>query len=119
VWQIPLIIAGSLIVSAIVLGVLLQQQPAPAGAIDGIVASATWPVLLEVLLVVAVVTPVWEEVLFRGLLFSSLTRHLPAVVAALVPQRVRRGSRRAVDGRSPVRRSDRARAVGRIGWMRC
>jgi uncharacterized protein len=73
-WQIPPIIAGCLIVVAIVMGLLLRQEPPPAGSIDGVVVSANWAVLVGVLLVVAVVTPLWEEVVFRGLLFASLTR---------------------------------------------
>ncbi|MCC5949920.1 MAG: CPBP family intramembrane metalloprotease [Nitriliruptoraceae bacterium] len=83
-WQIPLIIAGSLIVPAIVLGLLLRQEPPPAGLIDDVVMSANWLVLVGVLLVIAVVTPLWEEVVFRGLLFSSLTRTMPTIMAAIL-----------------------------------
>ncbi|MCC5948971.1 MAG: CPBP family intramembrane metalloprotease [Nitriliruptoraceae bacterium] len=83
-WQIPLIIGGTLIVTAIVMGLLLRQEPPPAGSIDDVVVSANWAVLVGVLLVVAVVTPLWEEVVFRGLLFSSLTRNMPTIVAAIL-----------------------------------
>lgn len=80
-WQLPVIIIGSAAFAAFVLGVLFGLEPTE-GTLDDI-ARGGWTSALAVLLVSAVIWPPLEEVLFRGLLFSSLTRSLPAWLAAV------------------------------------
>jgi membrane protease YdiL (CAAX protease family) len=62
---------------AAALGADLPEPPAdPLIAADG-------PGLLALLPAAALLAPAWEELLFRGLLFDRLRRHLPAPAAVL------------------------------------
>lgn len=87
-WQVPLIMAAGAVTAAVVAGGLLQQGPPPDDRLDVVAASAAWPTVIGVLLAAAVVAPLLEEVLFRGLLFRSIARTLPTTAAAIISSAV-------------------------------
>lgn len=86
-WQIPVFFVVAIAVSGIVLTTLFG-----GGGDSGGVSSTAAElqdmgggafVILALWLLVAVVTPLWEEVLFRGILFQALAARMPWFLAAL------------------------------------
>jgi membrane protease YdiL (CAAX protease family) len=81
-WQVPTILVLLLLVQGIAL--LLIGDPATEGrAVDTLVAD-TAPVVVAVLVGVVLLTPLWEEVVFRGLVHGGLRRRLGPVTASVL-----------------------------------
>ncbi|MBF4623221.1 CPBP family intramembrane glutamic endopeptidase [Clavibacter sp. VKM Ac-2872] len=81
-WQVPTILVLLLLVQGLAL--LLTGDPATEGrAVDTLVAD-TAPVVVAVLIGVVLLTPLWEEVVFRGLVRGGLRRRLGPVAASLL-----------------------------------
>lgn len=86
-WQIPATMAAAVVVSMVVNTVFF-----PSGRTSDVESAAERLqsmgggvlALVVLLLLVAVVTPLWEEVVFRGILFQALARRMPWFLAALV-----------------------------------
>ncbi len=76
-WQIPAMIVAGAAVSALVLTRLMGRTPQDAARSQGLTADlpSLAPGLVALVFVIAaVVTPLWEEVLFRGALLTGLAR---------------------------------------------
>lgn len=86
-WQVPAMIIAGAAVSALVLSRLLGRTAEDAAGSQGVFADlpSLSPGLVALALVVgAVVTPLWEEVLFRGALLPGLAlRFNPSVAVVL------------------------------------
>jgi membrane protease YdiL (CAAX protease family) len=88
-WQIPatIIVCGSLQGIFLIALASIGVDTASAGAADDPLAdiiNLSAPLVVICLLVIAVLTPIWEEILFRGALLDGLTRRFrPSVAIAL------------------------------------
>lgn len=86
-WQIPATMAAAVVVNMVVNTVFLS-----GGGTAGVESSAEdlqsmcggVLALVVLLLLVAVITPLWEEVVFRGILFQALARRMPWFLAAVI-----------------------------------
>lgn len=67
-WQMPVILAAAIAVQAAVLFVVVRGDDLPGGSSSSIVIGASPPIVLAAFVAVAVLTPLWEELFFRGLL---------------------------------------------------
>lgn len=86
-WQIPAMIIAGAAVSALVLTRLMGRTPEDAARSQGLSAdlpSLSTGLVALVFVVGAVVTPLWEEVLFRGALLAGLARRFNPVVAVVL-----------------------------------
>lgn len=86
-WQIPVIMLVALVVNGVVIVVFFagggsSDVESTVGNLQAMGGGA--PALVGLLLLGAVVTPLWEEVLFRGILFQALAQRMPWFLAALV-----------------------------------
>lgn len=86
-WQIPVTFIAAVAVSGLVLtaffdGSGTDSVDSTAQDIDAM-GGGLLPILLLWVLA-AVLTPLWEEVLFRGLIFQALAHRMPWVLAALL-----------------------------------
>lgn len=88
-WQIPLIIIACTCVQGLFLGLLglLNVDTSTAGSSNGLFAeigSLSAPSAVITVLVIAVLTPLWEEILFRGAILDGLSRRFrPAIAITL------------------------------------
>jgi membrane protease YdiL (CAAX protease family) len=79
-WQIPTILVLLLLVQGLAL--LVTGEPATdGGAVDTLI-SGTAPAAVAVVVGVVLLTPIWEEVVFRGLVHGGLRRRLGPVFAS-------------------------------------
>lgn len=86
-WQIPVVMLGAVAVSG--LAAVLFFAGAGTSDVESTVGNLQDMgggvlALLALLLLGAVITPLWEEVLFRGILFQALAKRLPWFAAALI-----------------------------------
>lgn len=85
-WQVPLtMLAGALVQGAVSTALAGGDPAAPTrDPLLGDLLTGSVPVAVLVVVATAVVTPLWEEVLFRGALLSGFLRHVRpgAAVAA-------------------------------------
>lgn len=87
-WQIPVFYVVAIAVSGVVLTTLFDGG-GDAGGVSSTAAELQEAgggafAVLVLWLLVAVVTPLWEEVLFRGILFQALGARMPWFLAALI-----------------------------------
>ncbi len=85
-WQVPLVLLVGAAVQGVFTVVVLGGAPEEAGgssALDDVVVGAPAWAVAAVVLAVCVVTPLWEEALFRGAFFSGFSRRLGAPLAIL------------------------------------
>lgn len=87
-WQIPVFYVVAIAVSGVVLTTLFDGG-GDAGGVSSTAAELQEAggdgfAVLVLWLLVAVVTPLWEEVLFRGILFQALGAKMPWFLAALI-----------------------------------
>ncbi|WP_235498618.1 CPBP family intramembrane glutamic endopeptidase [Arthrobacter sp. Leaf234] len=88
-WQIPAAISGALVLQGVFLAVLgltgfdIGAAPTTNDPLADL-AGLPVPVVLFVVLVVAVLTPLWEEVLFRGAFLDGFGRRFRPALAVLL-----------------------------------
>ncbi|WP_019158007.1 CPBP family intramembrane glutamic endopeptidase [Brevibacterium senegalense] len=86
-WQIPVTFIVAVAVSGLVLTTLFDGSGTGDGSSTaqdiGAMGGGLLPILVLWLLA-AVLTPLWEEVLFRGLIFQALAHRMPWFLAALL-----------------------------------
>lgn len=87
VWQVPMAILSSLLVTAVVLG-SLGVEPAEEQAAGTALLEGSTPTIFLVLVAAVVIAPIAEEMLFRRLLLDWLRRRLPVTVALLITSMV-------------------------------
>ncbi len=82
-WQVPLIIITGAIVQGVFTVVVLgdPEGSTDASALDDVVVGAPAWAVAAVVVAVCVITPLWEEALFRGAFFSGFSRRLSAPLA--------------------------------------
>lgn len=86
-WQIPAMMIAAAGTSALVVTTLTNRTPEEAARTGDLLAdlpSRSTGLVLLVFVTAAVVTPLWEEVLFRGALLPGLARRFNAPVAVLL-----------------------------------
>lgn len=88
-WQIPatIIVCGSLQGLFLIALTSVGVNTASAGNADDPLAdivNLSAPLIVVCLLVVAVITPIWEEILFRGAFLDGLTRRFRPSVAVVL-----------------------------------
>lgn len=78
-WQIPLAIVSALSAGGITMTLFGDLDSTAAGSTNQLPGLASAPLILVIFmaLLLVVVTPLWEEVLFRGAFFSGFSRRLP------------------------------------------
>jgi len=82
-WQVPAILVLLLLVQGA--AVLMTGGPAPGGeAVDDLVVGTGPVVVVAVLIGVVLLTPLWEEAVFRGLVHGGLRRRLGPVAASAI-----------------------------------
>ncbi|KDP91076.1 MULTISPECIES: CPBP family intramembrane glutamic endopeptidase [Clavibacter] len=82
-WQVPTILVLLLLVQGLAL--LLTGDPTTEGrAVDTLVGDTAPVVVVVVLIGVVLLAPLWEEVVFRGLVHGGLRRRLGPVMASLL-----------------------------------
>jgi membrane protease YdiL (CAAX protease family) len=83
-WQIPVLVIGLVLVQIIVFAVLKPATPASAGATGELFDVV--PLYAAVLLAIAtsILVPVWEEILFRGVIFNRLRQYTKLTYAFIV-----------------------------------
>ncbi len=88
-WQIPVAILAGAFFQLLVLGLLAWAglDLGSAGARDDPlddIATLPTPLVLVCVLIIAVLTPLWEEVLFRGAFLEGLSRRFRPVIAIVL-----------------------------------
>jgi membrane protease YdiL (CAAX protease family) len=84
VWQLPLVLIGLILVQAIVFALLNTESSSQTGGVDDLAKNVPLYAALLVCLSTAIITPIWEEIVFRGIIHNYLTSKMKVVYAALV-----------------------------------
>lgn len=71
-WQIPVVFIAVLLAQGLVFAVTGNDPGGDSQAVDALMASASPPVAVLLFLAVVVLTPLWEELLFRGMIQGSV-----------------------------------------------
>lgn len=87
-WQVPLIFLAGVAVQGVFTTLVLDRSgagPAETSSVidEAVQGASPWSVVL-LLVVLSVITPLWEESLFRGAFWSGFSRHLAAPWAILI-----------------------------------
>jgi len=83
-WQIPVVFAALLTVQLLAFAITGNQPVSNGGGIESVSKGAGPLVALLVFTGTAILTPVWEEAIFRGIIHGGLRRRLGRFVAALL-----------------------------------
>lgn len=73
IWQIPLLIVAAVCVQIAVSVVLLNGRESPSGVASTSMLGATPSTIVTGVIAIAVLTPLWEELYFRGLLQTGVS----------------------------------------------
>ena len=84
VWQLPIILIVLLIVQGILFALLNTEPSSQSNTVDDIAQKVPVYAALLVCFSVAIIGPVWEEVVFRGIIHNYLTSKMKVVYAALL-----------------------------------
>jgi membrane protease YdiL (CAAX protease family) len=82
-WQIPVIFILILLVQALVFTVT-GDMPEDGGGVDAVLGEVGLGLGIVAFLGVAVLTPIWEEIVFRGVIYGGLKPRLGLLAAALI-----------------------------------
>ncbi|WGW11419.1 CPBP family intramembrane metalloprotease [Saxibacter everestensis] len=84
-WQIPLVLVALVTVQLLTFAIT-GDSPAPegGGGVESLVAGTGPLVALAVFLGVAILTPLWEEAIFRGIVHGGLRRRLGRLGASFI-----------------------------------
>lgn len=83
-WQAPALLLVLLIVQGVMFTVL-GGDPVPEGdGIDGLIAGVPLPLGVLILLSVVILVPLWEESLFRGVIYGGFRRKTGVLIASLL-----------------------------------
>ena len=87
-WQVPTIIIAVLVTQLLVFTATGNDPGGASGGIDSLANSVSPPVAVMLFITVVVVVPLWEEILFRGVIQGSVRdrfgRLAGVVISALV-----------------------------------
>jgi membrane protease YdiL (CAAX protease family) len=83
-WQIPLLLIA-LVATQAVVAVVVGGSPTPTGSgVDGLLRDAPIGLLLPAVLAIVIATPIWEEAVFRGLIYGWLQGRCAVLGAAAI-----------------------------------
>jgi len=82
-WQLPVILLGLIIVQAIVFGVMGAQPASQVNGLDAIMAEVPLYAVVILFVGVAILVPLWEEMLFRGVVYRGLQRKWGIAIALI------------------------------------
>lgn len=84
-WQIPGVIIVLLVVQGVAFAVMAGTSPSPrSSGLDPLLASAGPATTIVGFLGIAVLTPLWEETVFRGMIFGTVRARWGTVAAVLL-----------------------------------
>jgi membrane protease YdiL (CAAX protease family) len=84
VWQLPLVLIGLIVVQAIVSALLNTESSSQTGGVDDLAKNVPLYAALLICLSTAILTPIWEEIVFRGIIHNYLTSKMKVVYTALL-----------------------------------
>lgn len=84
IWQLPLMIVVLVLVQAIFFSLLSFETPSRSGGLNDIALQVPLAPAISIFIGVVILTPIWEEIVFRGMLFQSLKPKFKTVGAVLL-----------------------------------
>jgi len=84
-WQIPIVIIVLLVVQGVAFAVIARTSPSSrSSGLDSLLTNADPATTILGFLGIAILTPLWEETVFRGMIFGTVQARWGTVVAVLV-----------------------------------
>lgn len=83
-WQIPTIVLALLAVQGIAFALMGEAPGSDGGGVESLVAGAGPPLVIAVFVGAALLTPLWEETVFRGVIHGGLRRRFGPLIASLL-----------------------------------
>ncbi len=82
-WQVPLIFLVVITVQGLVF-TLSGEVPEDGGGVDAVLVGVGPGLTIIAIIGIAILTPIWEEAAFRGIIYGGLKRRLGLIAAALI-----------------------------------